>query len=110
MTMDDSSKTAHDSSDPRVGEILDIVARETKIDRERLQLDAKTADVGIGSLDLTLAVFEIETHFGIEIETPPEPPPGEAMTIRMLVDHVLAILDRSPARAVSELPGKSMGG
>lgn len=107
--MDDSTQATRASADPRVGEILDIVARETKIDRERLQLDAKTADVGIGSLDLTLAVFEIETHFGIEIETPPEPPPGEAMTIGMLVDHVLAILDRSPKRALG-VPGTSTGG
>lgn len=80
-------------TDPRIGTILDIVARETKIDRDRLQLAARTDDLGIGSLDLTLVVFEIESHFGIELPFAPEPPAEKSMTVRMLVDHVLQVLD-----------------
>lgn len=80
-------------ADPRVDAILDIVSRETKINRERLQLGARTDDLGIGSLDLTLVVFEIESHFGIEIPFAPEPPADESMTVGTLVEHVLAILD-----------------
>lgn len=80
-------------TDPRVGTILDIVARETKIDRDRLQLDARTDDLGIGSLDLTLVLFEIESHFGIELPFAPEPPAEKAMTVGMLVGRVLQVLD-----------------
>lgn len=80
-------------ADPRIDQILDIVARETKIERGRLQLDARTEDLGIGSLDLTLVVFEIESHFGIELPFSPEPPADKSMTVGMLVDQVLQFLD-----------------
>ncbi len=83
-------------TDPRIDAILDIVARETKIDRERLQLDARTDDLGIGSLDLTLVVFEIESHFAIELPFAPEPPAEKSMTVGTLVDHVLQFLDAQP--------------
>ncbi len=81
------------ASDPRVAAILGIVSRETKIDRGRLQLDARTDDLGIGSLDLTLIVFEIESHFGIELPFAPEPAADKSMTVGMLVDQVLQFLD-----------------
>lgn len=81
------------SADPRIDTILDIVARETKIAREQLQLNARTDDLGIGSLDLTLVVFEIESHFGIELPFALEPPPDKSMTVGTLVDHVLQILE-----------------
>lgn len=80
-------------TDPRIGAILDIVARETKIARDRLQLEARTDELGIGSLDLTLVVFEIESHFGIELPFAPEPPSDKAMTVGMLVNHVLQFLE-----------------
>lgn len=82
------------NADPRIDAILDIVARETKIDRGRLQLDARTDDLGIGSLDLTLVVFEIESHFGVELPFAPEPPADGSMTLGMLIDQVLQFLDR----------------
>lgn len=85
------------STDPRVESILDLVAREAKISRDRLRLDACTDDLGIGSLDLTLVLFEIESHFGIEIPFAPDPPADKSMTVGLLVDHVLTILD-APAR------------
>lgn len=88
------------SDDPRVDTILDIVARETKIDRNRLQLDARTDDLGIGSLDLTLVVFEIESHFGIELPLAPEPPADKSMTVGTLVDQVLQILEARAKKSV----------
>ena len=90
------------NADPRVDVILDIVARETKVDRNRLRLDARTDDLGIGSLDLTLAVFEIESHFGIELPLAPEPPADTSMTVGMLVDQVLAVLDQKANRPVAD--------
>lgn len=90
------------NADPRVGVILDIVARETKVERARLQLDARTDDLGIGSLDLTLVVFEIESHFGVELPLAPEPPADSSMTVGTLVEHVLQTLDaRSNQRPVA---------
>ncbi|MEO8187270.1 MAG: phosphopantetheine-binding protein [Burkholderiaceae bacterium] len=96
-----SSPPATPRPDQRIDAILDIVARETKIDRDRLQLDAHTDDLGIGSLDLTLVVFEIESHFGIELPFAPEPPVEKSMTVGMLVDHVLQFLDAQANPSVS---------
>ncbi len=45
--------------DPRANEILDIVAKETAVDRERLVPDAQISDLGITSLDLVQAIFAI---------------------------------------------------
>ncbi len=97
--MDVPIEPAHaTNTDPRVAAILDIVARETKVDRSRLQLDARTDDLGIGSLDLTLVVFEIESHFGVELPFGPEPPAEGAMTVGTLVAHVLKTLDAQASK------------
>jgi len=88
------------STDPRIDTILDIVARETKIDRDRLQLDARTNDLGIGSLDLTLVVFEIESHFRIELPFALEPPTDKSMTVGTLVDQVLQVLEARTNKSV----------
>lgn len=89
------------TTDSRINAILDIVARETKVGRDRLHLDARTEDLGIGSLDLTLVVFEIESHFGIELPFAPEPPADKSMTVGMLVDGVLQFLDTRASKPVS---------
>ena len=81
-------------SDPRVDEILAIVARETKIERERLQLNARIDDLGIGSLDLTLVMFELESHFRIEFPLEPETARDASLTVGMLIDQVITILDQ----------------
>lgn len=44
-----------------------IIARETGIDRSLLLPDATIEALGVASLDLTLALFELEKHFDIEI-------------------------------------------
>ena len=85
--------------DPRVAVILDIVAREAGVERSRLQLDAGTEDLGITSLDLTLVVFEIEKQFNIEIVEVPEPPATEAMTVGILVRHMLRLIDQAARTA-----------
>ena len=46
-------------TNPRVEKILDIVSKETAIDRSALRLDATIEELGISSLDMTQAVFEI---------------------------------------------------
>jgi acyl carrier protein len=107
--MDDPGPT-HDPArdDPRVPAILDIVAREANVDRSRLQLDAGTEDLGITSLDLTLVVFEIEKHFGIEIIEMPEPPAAGQMTVGLLVRHLLRLIDQA-ARAAQAATVTSTG-
>jgi Phosphopantetheine attachment site len=61
------SPSTDSSSDSRSGETLDIIARETGIDRSLLLPDATIEALGVASLDLTLALFELEKHFDIDI-------------------------------------------
>jgi acyl carrier protein len=92
-------------TDPRIEQILDIVAKETAIDRSALRLDATIEALGISSLDMTQAVFEIETVFDIEIPVLAAGPGAEFNTVGDLVRHVLTVLDK-PRDGNAETPGR----
>ncbi len=87
------------TDDPtRAEEILQIVAKETGVERQRLTPEATIEQLGIASIDLTLAVFELEKHFDIEIPVlaPASSSAGgsEFGSVGDLVRHVLAAVDR----------------
>jgi acyl carrier protein len=84
-------------ADPRIDRILDIVAKETRVSRSALQPQASLADLGVESLDLTMAVFEIETAFDVDIPVIADRPNAEFATVGDLVDHVIAVLDKRAA-------------
>lgn len=86
-------------ADPRVEEILRIVAKETGVDLARLVPDAALSDIGIPSLDLVQAIFAIESHFDIEVPVVQDRAGAEFSTVGQLVGHVIATLDK--ARAAS---------
>jgi acyl carrier protein len=88
-------------ADPRVSQILDIVARETAIDRTTLRPQATIEELGIPSLDLTLAVFQLESAFDVEIPVIASRPGNEFETVGELVGHVIAALDK----AATDRPG-----
>ncbi len=91
-------------TDARVGRILDIFAKETATDRASLRPGATIEELGIASLDLTLAVFQIESEFDIEIPVIAARPGTEFGTVGELVKHVIAVLDES------EMPRSGMPG
>jgi acyl carrier protein len=96
MSMNEPDLT--DWPDPRAHEILEIIARETGTDLAVLRPEATIEALGIASLDLTQAVFELETHYSIEIPVIADRPTdsgGEFTTIGALVSHVLATIDRT---------------
>ncbi len=87
-----------DVTDPRTAEILAILAQETSLPVAQLRPEATIEELGIASLDLTQAVFEIETRFGIEIPVVADRPSGsgaEFTTIGDLLAHVMATLNRA---------------
>lgn len=79
--------------DPRVSQILDIFAKETATDRASLRLEATIEELGIASLDLTLAIFQLESVFDIEIPVVPVSAGAEFATVGELIKHVIALLD-----------------
>jgi acyl carrier protein len=85
-------------ADPRASEILDIVARETGVARERLRPEARIDELEIASLDMVQAIFALESRFDVEIPVVTERAAGqEFATVGDLLAHVLATL--GPVRA-----------
>ena len=83
--------------DPRGAEVLDIIAKETGVDRERLSMDAAITDLDIPSLDLVQAIFAIEERYKVDIPVVSERTGAEFQTVGDLVQHVLATLEAAPA-------------
>ena len=55
--------------DARIAEILAIISRNNGIEMEKLQLDTTLDELGLTSLKLIEAVFEIEERYNVEIST-----------------------------------------
>jgi acyl carrier protein len=85
-------------NDPRSDEILDIVAKETGVDRERLTPDAVLSDLDIPSLDLVQTIFAIEERYKVDIPVVSERTGAEFQTVGDLVQHVLATLEAAPVQ------------
>ena len=76
MTADTSAQWP--TEDPRIPQILDIVAKETAIERNRLTPAASIAALDIASLDMVQAIFAIESHFNVEIPVSAEQDGGSS--------------------------------
>ena len=88
-------------TDPRVAQILAILAKEAAIDQTMLRAGASIEELGVDSLDLTMAVFQLETVLDITIPTISERAGTEFGTVGELVQHVIAAMDKAErARAV----------
>lgn len=96
-------------TDPRRDEILDIVAKETGVDRARLLPEASIEELGIPSLDMVQTIFELESRFDVEIPVVSERAGAEFATVGDLVDHVLLTLDSAPAPASAKLAQAAPG-
>ncbi len=77
------------TTDPRADQMLDIVAAETGVTRERLLPDARLADLDVASLDLVQAIFAIEERFGVEIPVAGSGGGAEFETVGDLLRHAL---------------------
>lgn len=86
-------------TDPREAEILQIVAKETGVELERLVPEAAIADLDIPSLDLVQAIFALESRYGIEVPVVSERAGAEFSTVGDLVNHVLRTIQASEGGA-----------
>ncbi len=78
-----------------VEQVLSLFAREARIERERLRLDARADELGIESLDLAVALFELEERFGVNIT---QALPGTPLpTVGDIVQQVMAQRAQRPA-------------
>jgi acyl carrier protein len=75
-------------------QLLDLIAEEAIIDREKLVREATLADLGISSLDLITMLFELEERFGVVIEEGDMP---EMTTLGDMVDFLMGRINAEPA-------------
>ena len=80
-------------ADPRAAEIVAILAKETGIPAEQLRPEASIEALGIASLDMVQAIFEIESRWNVEVPVVAERSGAEFTTIGDLLAHVLHALD-----------------
>ena len=80
------------TDDPRLAEVLDIIAAEAGVDRARLLPDVAVASLDIASLDMVQAMFAIETRFDVEVPVLAASGEPEFATVGDLVDHVMATI------------------
>ncbi|QJP15772.1 acyl carrier protein [Starkeya sp. ORNL1] len=78
--------------DPRIDEIIAVVAGETGLDPKSIDAETPIADLGISSLDLIETIFKLESRFGIEIPND-GPLNNTGVTVGALINEVLALLD-----------------
>lgn len=95
--------------DPRTSAILDIVAKETQLDRELLNLDASIEGLGIPSLDMVQTIFEIEARYEVEIPVVSDRSGAEFNTLGDLVAHVLQAIDAARPAGAGPMPGTATG-
>ena len=92
-------------TDDRVPRILEIFAKETGVDIALLRPDATLEALGVESLDLTMAVFQLEETFDIEIPVVVESAGAEFNRVGDLVAKVVAILaKKGPAGDGDDTP------
>lgn len=100
--------TGVDSADPRVADILRIVAKETTVDVAKLRPDATIEQLGIPSLDMAQTLFALEEHFDVEIPVISEHAGAEFGTVADLVAQVLAAVEKKQAGTLPS-PSSSVG-
>jgi acyl carrier protein len=82
----------------RTALILDIVAKETGVARDRLALGQSLAALEVASLDMVQTVFELESRFGIEIPVMSNAGGTEFETVGDLVAQVLTAINSQQER------------
>ena len=77
-------------------ELLDLIAQEAIIDREKLNRDATLGDLGISSLDVITMLFELEERYGVVIEEADMP---KMETLGEMIDFLMKRINEEPAKS-----------
>ena len=76
-------------------QLLDLIAQEAIIDREKLTREATLGDLAISSLDVITLLFELEERYGVVIEEADMP---KMETLGEMVDFLMARINAQPAK------------
>lgn len=79
--------------------VLDIVAKECRLDRASLTLESKLEDLKIESIDLMQTVFQIEEAFDVYV--PQEGDGFKMTTLKDVTDSVAKLVAEKQAKPAS---------
>lgn len=77
-------------------ELLDLIAQEAIIDREKLSREATLGDLGISSLDVITMLFELEERYGVVIEEADMP---KMETLGEMIDFLMKRINEEPVKS-----------
>lgn len=80
--------------------IIDIIAKEAKLERDKLNLDTRLEELKIESLDLVQILFAIEDEFDVYV--PYNDEAYKLDTLRDVVDGVNRLIAEKQAEAASK--------
>ncbi|HZZ37015.1 MAG TPA: phosphopantetheine-binding protein [Caulobacteraceae bacterium] len=75
-------------------ELLDLIAEEALIDREKLVREATLEDIGLDSVDVVSVVFAAEEKYGIEIA---EEAFKDTSNLGQFLDTLKGLIEAKPA-------------
>jgi acyl carrier protein len=80
--------------------LIDILAREYCVPRERVTPDATLATLGLDSLSLLELMFKIEDHYGVKIN---DDTPTDLVTVDDVVRYIDGLITQeAPANATGD--------
>ncbi|GAB5471621.1 MAG: hypothetical protein Kilf2KO_46510 [Rhodospirillales bacterium] len=78
-------------------QVLDIVAKECRLERDSLSLESKIEDLNIQSVDLMQTIFQIEETFDVYV--PQEGDDFQLTTLKDVTDAVTNLVAEKTASA-----------
>lgn len=75
-------------------QLLDLIAEEAIVDRQKLVRDSTLGDLGISSLDVITMLFELEERWGVVIEEADMP---TVTTLGDMVDFLMGRINAAGA-------------
>jgi acyl carrier protein len=75
-------------------ELLNLIAEEAIVDRQKLVREATLGDLGISSLDVITLLFQLEESYGVVIEEGDMPPMS---TLGEMVDFLMVRINQEAA-------------
>ena len=103
MSLDQTEKTTKIDSAGIESDVLDIIAKQAKVDRVLLTRSTSLAELNVQSLDLVEIIFALEDKFDIEVPYNANDPSSAGVSFQNVGDVVDGIAKLIGARDARKL-------
>lgn len=98
MSLDQTEKAAKADPTAIEGDVLDIIAKQAKVDRALLTRSTSLAELNVQSLDLVEIIFALEDKFDIEVPYNANDPSSAGVSFQNVGDVIDGIAKLIAAR------------